>query len=50
MKETMQEMMEREKAEAIRTLKLANSALSRLFNVEEVCDECGEIHEEDFNE
>ena len=33
--ETMQEMMEREKAEAIATLNRANSALSRLFNVEE---------------
>jgi hypothetical protein len=35
MKETMQEMMEREKAEAIATLRRANSALSRIFNVEE---------------
>jgi hypothetical protein len=52
MSESMQEMMEREKAEAIRNLNLANSALSRLFGIEEeeVCDECGEIHEEDFNE
>jgi hypothetical protein len=51
MSETMQETMEREKAEAIRTLNLANSALSRIFGIEEeVCDECGEIHEEDFNE
>lgn len=33
--ETMQEIMEREKAEAIRTLNLANSALSRLFGIEE---------------
>ena len=49
--ETMQETMEREKAEAIATLKRANSALSRIFGIEEeVCDECGEIHEEDFNE
>ena len=47
----MEEMMEREKAEAIRTLKLANSALSRIFGIaDEVCDECGEVHEEDFNE
>lgn len=48
----MQETMEREKAEAIATLKRANSALSRIFGIEEeeVCDECGEIHEEDFNE
>lgn len=35
MSETMQEMMEREIAEAIATLNRANSALSRLFNVEE---------------
>jgi len=34
-RETMQEMMEREKAEAIRTLNRANRALSRIFNVEE---------------
>ena len=38
MSETMQEMMEREKAEAIRTLKLANSALERLFGIEEEDD------------
>jgi hypothetical protein len=52
MSETMQEMMEREKAEAIRTLNLANKALERLFGIteQEVCDECGEIHEDDFNE
>jgi hypothetical protein len=35
MSETMQEMMEREKAEAIRTLNLANRALTRLFGIEE---------------
>jgi hypothetical protein len=35
MKETMQETMEKEKAEAIATLKRANSALSRLFGIEE---------------
>lgn len=35
MTETMQEIMEREKAEAIRTLKLANGALSRIFGIEE---------------
>ena len=35
MAETMQEMMEREKAEAIATLKRANSALSRIFGIEE---------------
>lgn len=34
MSETMQEMMEREKAEAIATLNRANSALSRLFGIE----------------
>ena len=33
--ESMQEMMEREKAEAIATLKRANSALSRIFGIEE---------------
>lgn len=33
--ETMQEMMEREKAEAIRTLNRANRALGRIFNLEE---------------
>ena len=31
----MPEMMEKEKAEAIRTMNLANSALSRLFGIEE---------------
>jgi hypothetical protein len=35
MSETMQEMMAREKAEAIATLKRANSALSRIFGIEE---------------
>ena len=35
MSETMQEMMEREKAEAIATLNRANGALSRLFGIEE---------------
>jgi hypothetical protein len=35
MSESMQEIMEREKAEAIRNLNLANSALSRLFGIEE---------------
>ena len=34
-RETMQETMEREKAEAIATLKRANSALSRIFGIEE---------------
>ena len=40
----MQEMMEREKAEAIATLNRANSALSRLFGIEGssvgTCDKC----------
>lgn len=31
----MQETMEREKAEAIRTLKLANDAFSRIFGIDE---------------
>lgn len=35
MSETMKETMEREKAEAIAMLNRANSALSRIFNVEE---------------
>ena len=35
MSETMQEMMEREKAEAIATLKKANRALERIFGVQE---------------
>jgi hypothetical protein len=46
-RETMQEIMDQELAEAIATLKRANSALSRIFNVEEegddgsgVCDMC----------
>jgi hypothetical protein len=43
MKETMQEMMEREKAEAIATLMRANSALSRIFGIKEV----GEDNERD---
>ena len=34
MSETMQEMMEREKAEAIATLNRANRALSRIFGIE----------------
>ena len=41
MSESMQEMMEREKAEAIRNLNLANSALSRLFGIEEEYVDCG---------
>lgn len=42
----MQETMEREKAEAIATLKRANGALSRIFGIEEgddgtgICDMC----------
>lgn len=39
MKETMEKMMEREKAETIRTLNLANNALSRIFGIEEKEDE-----------
>lgn len=35
MSETMQEIMEREIAEAIATLNRANGALSRLFNMED---------------
>ena len=34
-KETMQQTMERERAEAIRTLQLANDALARIFGIEE---------------
>ncbi len=40
----MQEMMERERAEAIRTLNRANRALGRIFNLEDTsvgtCDKC----------
>lgn len=39
MSESMQEMMEREKAEAIATLKLANQAFSRIFGIEEEGEE-----------
>jgi len=39
--ETMKETMEREKAEAIATLKRANRALERIFNLEEECVDCG---------
>lgn len=35
MSETMQEMMEREKAEAIATLMKANRALDRIFGIQE---------------
>ena len=35
MKETMEELMNQELNEAIATLNRANSALSRLFNIEE---------------
>jgi len=31
----MQEMMERERAEAIRSMERANRAMSRIFNLEE---------------
>lgn len=34
MSETMQEMMEREKAEAIATLMKANRALDRIFGIQ----------------
>jgi hypothetical protein len=34
-RETMQQTMAREQAEAIATLKRANSALSRIFGIEE---------------
>jgi bacterioferritin (cytochrome b1) len=34
-RETMQEMMEREKAEAIRSMERANRAMARIFNLEE---------------
>ena len=34
-RETMQEMMERERAEAIRSMDRANRAMSRIFNLEE---------------
>lgn len=34
MNETMEQIMEREKAEAIATLNRANGALSRLFGIE----------------
>jgi len=35
MSETMQEMMEREKAEAVAMMRRANSAMSRIFGIEE---------------
>jgi hypothetical protein len=40
MSETMQEMMEREMAEAIATLNKANRALDRLFNTQEREGKC----------
>ena len=44
MSETMQEMMEREMAEAIATLNKANRALDRLFGTQDLsvstCDKC----------
>jgi hypothetical protein len=44
MSETMQETMKREQEELLATLTRANSALSRLFNVEDssvgTCDKC----------
>ena len=48
--ETMQETMEREKAKAIATLKRANSALSRIFGIEEEgvrCNMCMNTYEAD---
>ena len=48
--ETMQETMEREKAEAIATLKRANSALSRIFGIKEEgvrCNMCMNTYEVD---
>lgn len=38
-RETMQEIMDKELEEAIATLKRANSALSRIFNTDEIEDE-----------
>ena len=35
MSESMQEMMEREKAEAVAMMRRANSAMSRIFGIEE---------------
>jgi len=35
----MQEMMERERAEAIRSMERANRAMSRIFNLEEKEDD-----------
>ena len=35
MSETMQETMEREKAEAVAMMRRANSAMSRIFGIEE---------------
>jgi hypothetical protein len=35
MKETMQETMAREKAEALRNMERANRAMARIFNLEE---------------
>jgi hypothetical protein len=38
-RETMQEIMDKEKAEAIATLNRANRALGRIFNLEEKEDD-----------
>jgi len=38
-RETMQEMMERERAEAIRSMERANRAMARIFNLEEKEDD-----------
>jgi hypothetical protein len=44
MSESMQEMMEREKAEAVAMMKRANSAMSRIFGIDDssvgTCDKC----------
>ena len=44
MRETMQETMEREKAEAVAMMRRANSAMSRIFGIEDssvgTCDKC----------
>jgi hypothetical protein len=49
-RETMQETMEREKAEAIATLNRANRALGRIFNLEEEeekvrCNMCTNVYD-----
>jgi hypothetical protein len=61
-RETMQEIMDKEKAEAIATLNRANRALGRIFNLEEEgeklcancqkwavydCPDCQELEDDD---